>query len=130
MFKLPNLKNLLGTTFTASRVGGEFLLRETNFGKVYIESDTIRQMVERTRVKGVHEIRNVDVEMPDGKRPLQIKLSLIIAQNHAAPVVGANLRDAVKSKLQDYFNIKDARFDIKVTQISQSVPEKKKRRVR
>ena len=46
------------------------------------------------------------------------------------PVIGANLRDAIREELDNFFDIKDVKFDIRVAQINQQVTEKKKRRVR
>ena len=107
-----------------------FLLRETDFGTVHVETDVIRRLVERTRVEGVHEISNIIIDAPTVNDPLQIKLNLVILQNYSAPVIGANLRDAIKEELKNLLDIRDALFDIRVTQISQNLPEVKRRRVR
>ena len=128
--RFKNLKNIFGNTFSTSRVGGEFLLRETNFGTVHVDANIIRRLVERTKIEGVHEIRNVVIDVPTDNYPLQIKLNLIIGQNYSAPVIGANLRDAIKEELKNFLSITDARFDIRVTQINPNAPENKKRRVR
>lgn len=128
--RIKNLKNLIGNTFVATRSSGEFLLRETDFGTVNVEIDVIRRIVERTRLEGVHEISNVIIDAPTVNRPLQIGFSLVILQNYSAPVLGANLRDAIKEELKNLLDIRDALFDIRVTQISQNLPEVKKRRVR
>ena len=128
-----NLKSILGNmgnTFSTSRASGEFLLRETDFGTVHVDANIIQRLVERIKIKGVHEIRNVIIDVPTDHYPLQIKLNLIIGQNYSAPVIGANLRDAIKEELKNFLSITDARFDIRVTQINQNAPEKKKRRVR
>lgn len=130
--KIKNLKSLIGNTFstTSTRSGGEFLLRETDFGTIHADSNIIRQMVESKHVEGVQEIRNIVIEVPTEKNLLNIKLNLVIGQSYSAPVIGAKLRDAIREDLRTCLTIDDALFDIRVTQINQSVPEKKKRRVR
>lgn len=126
-----NMKNIFGNTFSTSRASGEFLLLKTDYGTVNVESDIIRRIVERTRVEGVSEVRNVIIDVPTEKYPLQIKFSLVIEQNCSAPVVGANLRDTIKEELKNFLDIIDVDFDIRVTQINPNViPEKSKRRVR
>lgn len=132
---LNRIKNLFGstfskTTFRTARASDEFILRETNFGTVHIETDLIRRIVERTKLEGVHEINGVTIYKPDSNNPLQIKFNLVILQNYSAPVLGANLRDAIKEELKNLLDIRDALFDIRVTQINQNLPEVKKRRVR
>lgn len=131
--RFKNFKSMFGNTFSTlstARTSGEFLLRETNYGTVHVDANIIRRLVERTKVEGVHEIRNVVIDVPTANYPLQVKLNLIIGQNYSAPVIGANLRDAIKEELKNFVTITDARFDIRVTQINQNVPEKKRRRVR
>jgi uncharacterized alkaline shock family protein YloU len=126
-----NFRNIFGNTFSTSRASGEFLLIKTDYGTVHVDGDIIRRIVERTRVEGVNEVKNVVINLPTENYPLQIRFNLIIRQNYSAPVIGANLRDAIKDELKNFLNIIDVKFDIRVTQINQNVlPEKKKRRVR
>lgn len=124
------IKNLIGNTFGATRSIGEFLLRETDFGTVHVEIGIIRRIIERTRLEGVHEINNIIIDAPTVNLPLQIKLDLVILQNYSAPMLGAKLRDAIKEDLKNLLDIRDALFDIRVTQVNQNLPEIKKRRVR
>ena len=132
---LNRIKNLFGntfgrTTFRTARPSDEFILRENDFGTVHVETSVIRRIVERTKLEGVHEINNVTVYKPDLNNPLQIQFNLVILQNYSAPKLGANLRDAIKEELKNLLDIRDAVFDIRVTQINQILPEVKKRRVR
>lgn len=133
---LNKIKKLFGntfgrsTTFRTARPSDEFTLRETDFGIIYAETEIVRRIVEKTSLEGVHEIKNVIVEAPSANTSLQIKFDLVITQNYSAPVLGANLRDAIKVELDKNLGIKDALFDIRVTQINQNLPEIKKRRVR
>ena len=125
------IKNTFGrTTFRTARPSDEFLLCETDFGTVHVETDIIRRIVERTKIEGVHEINNVRIDRPTENTPLQINFSLVILQNYSAPVLGGNLRDAIKEELKNWLDIRDALFDIRVTRINQNLPEPKKRRVR
>ncbi len=130
--KIRNLKNLIGRTFksTRARTGDEFLLRENDFGTLHVETEVIKRIVERVTINGVHEVKNVSVDKPTQDEPLGIKLDLVITPDYSAPKVGANLRDEIKRILYDTFKIKDALFDIKVTQINQLLPEKKRRQLR
>lgn len=128
--RFKSLKNILGSTFSTSRASGEFLLNKTDFGTVQVDASIIQRLVERTKVEGVNEIRNVVIDIPTEKYPLQIKLNLVIGQSYSAPIIGSKLRDAIKEELEYSLSIIDARFDIRVTQISQNVPEKRRRRVR
>jgi uncharacterized alkaline shock family protein YloU len=121
---------LVKTTFRVARPSDEFILRETDFGTINIETEVIRQIVKRTNIEGVHEINNIIIYAPTANTPLQIKFNLIILQNYSAPILGGNLRDAIKEELKNWLDIRDALFDIRVTQISQNLPEPKRRRVR
>lgn len=126
-----NIKNIFGNTFSTSRSSGEFLLLKTDYGTVHVESDIIRRIVERARVEGVSEVKNVIINVPTENYPLQIRFSLVIGQNYSAPVIGTNLRDIIREELKNFLNIIDVEFDIRVTQINPDVmPEKRKRRVR
>ena len=128
--RFKNFKSLIGNTFNTSRASGEFLLRDTDFGTVHVESDIIRRIVERMRVEGVNEVKNVVIDPPTANYPLKIKFNLVIRPNYSAPVIGANLRDAIRIELEYFLDIKDVDFDIRVTQINQQQTNtKKKRRV-
>lgn len=128
--KIRRIKNLIGTTIGKAPADGEFLLRETDFGTVHLDASAIRRVVERTRIAGVHEIKNVVVDRPTANAPLNIRLNLIIDYDLSAPKIGANLRDEIKAELNELFGIIDATFDIRVTKITDDIPEKRKRRVR
>ncbi len=130
--KIKNLTSLIGSTFSRSRVrtGDEFLLRENDFGTIHVEAEVVRRIVERVKVNGVHEIKNIVVDVPSDNEPLKIKLNLIITQDYSAPTVGANLRDAIKEHLLEFLSIKDALFDIRVTQINKKLPETKRRQLK
>ena len=128
--RFKNLKSLIGNTFNTSRTSGEFLLRETDYGKVHVESDIIRRIVERTRVDGVNEVKNIVVDIPTSNYPLNIKFSLVIRTNYSAPIISAHFRDAIREELENFLDIKTVKIDIRVAQINQQAKDKTKRRVR
>ena len=128
--KIKSLKNFFGNTFKVTRSGEEFLLRETDYGTVHVETDIIRRIVERVKVEGLHEIQGVSVEVPNEYAPLKISVEVVIAQNYPAPLLGANLRYTVNQTLRELLEIQDAIFEVRIAQINQNLPEKKKRRVR
>lgn len=128
--RIKSLKNFFGNTFKVTRSGEEFLLRETDYGTVHVETDIIRRIVERVKVEGLHEIQSVSVEVPNEHAPLKISVEVVIAQNYPAPLLGANLRYTVNQTLRELLEIQDAIFEVRIAQINQNLPEKKKRRVR
>lgn len=128
--KIKSLKNFFGNTFKVTRSGEEFLLRETDYGTVHVETDIIRRIVERVKIEGLHEIQSVSVEVPNEHAPLKISVEVVIAQNYPAPLLGANLRYTVNQTLRELLEIQDAIFEVRIAQINQNLPEKKKRRVR
>lgn len=128
--RIKSLKNFFGNTFKVTRSGEEFLLRETDYGTVHVETDIIRRIVERVKIEGLHEIQSVSVEVPNEHAPLKISVEVVIAQNYPAPLLGANLRYTVNQTLRELLEIQDAIFEVRIAQINQNLPEKKKRRVR
>lgn len=128
--RIKSLKNFFGNTFKVTRSGEEFLLRETDYGTVHVETDIIRRIVERVKIEGLHEIQSVSVEVPNEHAPLKISVEVVIAQNYPAPLLGANLRYTVNQTLRELLEIQDAILDVRIAQINQNLPEKKKRRVR
>jgi len=128
--RIKSLKNFFGNTFKVTRSGEEFLLRETDYGTVHVETDIIRRIVERVKVEGLHEIQGVSVEVPNEYAPLKISVEVVIAQNYPAPLLGANLRYTVNQTLRELLEIQDAIIEVRIAQINQNLPEKKKRRVR
>lgn len=124
------IKSLIGSTFRITQKGEEFILRENDFGTIHLDTSAIRRVVEHAKISGVHEIKNVSVDKPSEEVPLNIRLSLTIDHDLSAPKIGEALRDEIKSELYQLFGISDATFDIRVTHITNEVPEKNRRRVR
>ena len=127
---IKKIRNLFGSTFKVTQKGEEFLLRENDFGTIYLDTSVIRRVVERTKVFGVHEIKNVFVDKPSRDVPLNIRLSLTIDHDLSAVQIGESLRDEIKKELYQLFEINYATFDIRVTKITDEIPDKPKRRVR
>lgn len=127
---LNTIKNFFGSTFKIRQSDGEFILRENDFGTIHLDASAIRRIVERTKVSGVHEIKNVVVDPPSREVPLNIRLNLIIQQDLSAVKLGEELRDKIKDELHELFDITVATFDIKVIKIADEIPNRRKRRVR
>ena len=127
---IKKIRNLFGSTFKVTQKGEEFLLRENDFGTIYLDTSVIRRVVERTKVFGVREIKNVFVDKPSRDVPLNIRLSLTIEHDLSAVQIGESLRDEIKKELYQLFEINYATFDIRVTKITDEIPDKPRRRVR
>ena len=126
--RFKKITGLFGGTFKVTQKGEEFVLRENDFGTVYLDTSVIRRVVERTKVFGVHEIKNVVVDAPSRDVPLNIRLSLIVEHDLSLVKTGENLRDEIKKELYQLFEINYATFDIRVVQITNEVAEQKNRR--
>ena len=127
---LNRIKNFFGSTFKTTQSDGEFLLRETDFGTIHLDASAIRRIVERTKIFGVHEIKNVVVDPPSREVPLNIRLNLTIRHDLSPVKIGEELRDKIKDDLREIFGITVATFDIRVVRIADEIPEKRRRRVR
>lgn len=127
--RLKNLTNLIGSTFSTARVGGEFFLLDNNFGKIYIETGAIKRIIEHIKVEGIDDIKAV-VETPAKNTPLKIRLTLGMAQSYSAKELTDTLIGEINRMLKTDFEITDALINIKITQVTNTVKEKKTRRVR
>ncbi|MBO4401039.1 MAG: hypothetical protein J5809_04245 [Selenomonadaceae bacterium] len=128
--RIKKIKDIFGSTFKTTRLGGEFILRENDFGRVHLDTSVIQRVVEHTKVFGVHEIKNVVVDKPSPEVPLNIRLSLTVEHDLSLVEIGEKLRDEVKRELYQLFGINDATFDIRVVRITNEIPDKTRRRVR
>lgn len=133
---LDRFKNFIGKNFTSktfhtSSTGDLFTLKYTEFGKINVECDMIRRVVERAvaNIEGVHEISAV-VEKPVGKNPLIVRFSLALEQNYSAQSISASLVKNVREVLQEIFQITDVEVYMRVNDVAQAVAKKSVRRVR
>ena len=132
---LDSIKKFIGKKFTNKtfrtvRTGDLFTLRNTDFGKINVESDMIRRVVERavTDIEGVHEI-SAEVEKPTEGNSLKVRFSLALEQDYSAQNIGAELAKRVREVLQDMFQIADVEIYMRVKDIAQA-QKKSVRRVR
>ena len=129
---LKNLINrILKSTVYASRSSsGEFLLKETNFGRVRVEFSVAQRLAERAlkSVAGINEAQVV-VEKYSSANPLKISLTLTLVEMHSAPKVSEDADKAINNELQEVLGIDFyVPIEVRVKQIAQAVPAK--RRVR
>ena len=123
-------KNFTNKTFRTVRTGDLFTLRDTEFGKVNVETDMIRRVVERAviDIDGIDEISAI-VEKPTGGSSLKIRFSIVLQQDYSAQNIGAELVKRVREVLQDVFQIADVEIYMRVKDIAQA-KKKSVRRVR
>ena len=135
---LERFKNFIGKNFPKKlpkqfrtpRTGNSFTLKSTDLGKINVECDLIRCIVERAakEIEGIQEV-NAFVEPPTEKFSLDITFSLSLLQDYSAQNISTRLMGNVKKIIEDSFNINDVGVHIKIDNIVQ-VPKKKTRRVR
>lgn len=132
---LNKFKNLIGKnltkTFRTARTGDSFTLRNTDFGKINVECDLIRRVVERAvkEIEGIYDV-TAKIDSPTGRNALQIHFSLGMNQGYSAQSVSVKLVKEVREVLEEIFQIIDVEIYMRVTDISQSVQKKSGRRVR
>lgn len=132
---INKFKNFIGKnlpkTFRTARTGNSFTLKNTDFGKINVECDLIRRVVERS-VKEIDGIFSADatIEPPTEKNSLQIHFDLALNQGYSAQSISVKLVKAVREVLQEIFQIIDVEIFMRVTDITQTVEKKSGRRVR
>ena len=131
---INRFKNFIGKnfpkTFRTASTGNSFPLKNTNFGKINVECDLIRRIVERSvkEIDGIYSA-TATVDPPTEKNALQIRFALTLNQGTSAQSVSAQLVKNVKEVLEENLQIIDVEIYMRVTDISQPV-QKKSRRVR
>ena len=132
---IDRFKNFIGKnfskTFRTARTGNSFTLKNTDFGKVNVECDLVRRVVERS-VKDIEGIfsANATVDPPTERISLQVHFDLSLNQGFSAQNISVQLVKAVREVLQETFQIIDVEIYMRVTDISQPVQKKSGRRVR
>lgn len=133
---LDRFKNFIGKnfntrTFRTSSTGDLFTLRNTDFGKINVETGMIRRVVERVTadIEGVNNI-GATVEKPTDRDSLKIRFSVVLEQNYSAQNISAELVKKVREILQECFEIADVEIYMRVENVMQSADKKIKRRVR
>lgn len=125
-----NIPKNLPKTFRTARTGNSFLLKNTNLGKVNVECDLVRSIVERAakEIEGIHEV-SVSVEPPMGKYSLDMTFSLSLLQGYSAQNISEKLVETVKKIMEEIFQLTDVGIHIKIEDVVQ-VPKQRSRRVR
>lgn len=135
------LKDLIGkilkktkkvvTLSTARTSSGEFLLKKTDFGLIHVEFATIEKLARRavSELKEIHEAELAVEKTTSTVTPLRIRLTATLAEGYSAPkaslAADMTINTALKKLLALEFYVP---VDVKVRQIMQVVPQK--RRVR
>lgn len=135
---LQRFKNFIGKnfpksfpkSFRTSSTGDSFTLKTTDFGKINVECDLIRSIVERAakEIEGIQEV-NALVKPPTEKFSMDITFSFSLLQGYSAQNISAKLAGDVKKIMSEIFQINDIGIHINIYDIVQ-VPKKKNRRVR
>lgn len=128
---LNKFKSLIGKTFRTNRAGNLFTLRNSEFGKINVETDLVRRIVERDtkNLEGIYEL-NAIVEPPTEKNSLAVRFALALEQNYSAQDISVKLVKIVREILEDYFQIADVEIYMRVTDVVENSAKKNKRRVR
>ena len=119
-------------TLSAMRTSsGEFLLKKTDFGLIYVEFATIEKLAKRavSNVKEIHEAELAVEKSTSNVTPMKIRLTAILAEGFSAPkaslAADMAINDALKKSLALEFYVP---VEVKVKQIVQVATPK--RRVR
>lgn len=132
---INRFKNFIGKnfpkTFRTAGTGNSFTLKNTDFGKINVECDLIRRIVERSvkEIEGIFSA-SATVDPPTERTSLQIHFNLALNQGFSAQNVSVQLVKAVREVLQENLQIVDVEIYMRVTDISQPVQKKSGRRVR
>lgn len=132
---INRFKNFIGKnfpkTFRTASTGNSFTLKNTDFGKINVECDLIRRIVERSvkEIEGIFSA-SATVDPPTERTSLQIHFNLALNQGFSAQNVSVQLVKAVREVLQENLQIVDVEIYMRVTDISQPVQKKSGRRVR
>lgn len=135
---LQRFKNLFGKSFPknlpknfrTARTGNSFTLKATNYGKINVECDLVRSIVERAakEIEGIHEV-SVMVEPPTDRFSLDVTFSLSLLQGYSAQNISTKLVATIQKIMADIFQLSDVGIHIKIDDVVQ-VPKQRSRRVR
>lgn len=135
------LKDLIGkilkktkkvvTLSTARTSSGEFLLKKTDFGLVHVEFATVEKLAKRavSELKEIHEAELAVEKTTSTVTPLKVRLTATLAEGYSAPKASLAADMAINTALKNSLALEFyVPVDVKVKQIVQIVPQK--RRVR
>ena len=115
----------------ARTTGGEFLLKETDFGRIHVEFATVEKLARRAleEVKEIQEAELAVEKTASNVTPLKIRLTAVLAEGFPAPKASLAADMAINAELKKFLAIDFyVPVDVKVRQIAQVVTQK--RRVR
>ena len=123
--------NFLGSIFSSKkdvRKVDEILLKAGEPGEVRVALDAIKSITERAAlsVSGVREVA-VKIKNQNGDVPIAINLAIVLSQGHAAPVVSEAVITAVNKIIFNSLQMTGVPIDVKVTDITNAMKERRQR---
>ena len=109
---------------------GEFLLKETDFGRVRVEFTVVKRLAERAleSVAGIKE-SEVAVEKLTSANPFKILLTVSLVEGYSAPRISEAADKAINGALKEFMSVEFyVPVEVRVKQLAQV--ENKRRRVR
>ncbi len=103
-------------------------LQKGTFNEVKVTIPAIVGVVERAALNVVG-VRQVEAKVfnQSGEVPINIKLTIILGQNYAAPEISAEVKNSVNEALKTVLQIPEVPMDIKVTEVTHAVIERERR---
>ena len=129
--KILNKTKKVVTLSAARSSSGEFLLKETDFGKIHVEFQAVEKLARCAlkEVKEIHEAQLVVEKALSKVTPLKIRLIMTLAKGFSAPKASLAADMAINAALKKFLELDFyVPVEVQVKQIAQVVP--KKRRVR
>ena len=134
------LKDLLGkilkktkkvVTLSAARTSsGEFLLKETDFGRVHVEFATVEKFARRalSEVKEIQEAELSVEKTASTVTPMKIFLTASLAEGFSAPKAKMAADMAINTELREFLSLEFyVPVEVKVQQIAQQAVAPKRR---
>ena len=134
------LKDLLGkilkktkkvvTLSAAQTSSGEFLLKETDFGRVHVEFATVEKFARRalTEVKEIQEAELSVEKTASTVTPMKIFLTASLAEGFSAPKAKMAADMAINTALREFLSLEFyVPVEVKVQQIAQQAVAPKRR---
>ena len=108
---------------------GEIVLKAGEPGEVKVTIDAIKRVVERAAltVNGVRDVKVTLLKKKKGDLPISVRLTIILGQGHAAPVVSEAVVNAIDKAIFTALQVGGVPVDVKVKDITNAVVERKQR---
>lgn len=130
MFKDFIKKIVKGTLAAARTSSGEFLLKKTDFGLVYVEYATIKRIAKRalSQVKGINEAQLSIEKLSNSVTPIKIRLELSLAEGYSVVKIKEAVDKAINDELRDQLQLEFyVPIDASVEQIKKPAQEQRRR---